>query len=1141
MEGTISTENAPSLNEGSGSESQQRCASQKRPGTPDLDGEKGNISSPLGFDDELVEIVTTYNNSIAERPFFVELGVGWSVDPQYATGREVKVFCPYEAEWYRCKIMSYCEKTGIHSIRFEDGKTTNIPLIGLKVRFCLYVKGPRPPQPSLARMKEIHKITTNGIKHGKYRKGYLPGIEIGLEKLWEAMVHEAYGMVHVYKSEEQEDLKLAESILKKGENITKMYKKTKMYLTLPRWLEPKDYMPGELVWLLEKGYPHWPCVVVSPDHLLGEGDVKLTNITSNTRISAYFLGSGEHQFYVPRDSVGFVEGLQKNFHKKKSKKMAKAWADSLVQMKVYAKARYAYLFNIFNVIFSDLAIVVFVQEGDLPDKLLQCFNQVKALSLCGQNDLPLKSEGTKPEVTGHKRANNEKRQTMTKCLKQTNGLRPERLGATSKLVADHDPEQQLKQLSNSGLRVHCLGKINWENPLYHSKDYIWPEGYKIERLMKSIYSEKQSVPHVIEILPAHESGEPQFRVTVRGDIKYEAKGSSDIFVPLLHSFSGATSASMYNEVGARLLGLHKSNILMAILSLPDADKCAGLSPYIKRKIPEPLPSPFKPSLTADPLLREMEMCRLPRGVKPVPLKPGRPFECQICGDVEEDEEDFILQCDKCKNCVHMSCYCVSEAPHGRLWLCDVCQSHPHEKQRPACIICPVEGGIMKRTTGGAWCHPACALWLPETAINREARHLHLTGLVSGIDLIHKSRLDRKCVICKQKYGAIIQCCTLQTECYSTFHFMCAKNAGCDRELVIESDGEEEEEDTSAKKTPSEDAVAQAPPPKRQRRKSEDKKGIRISCGRLTVCCPKHSGKSQTKTTNNSSNNDSNSMLDIDEYRYSKRKDVAAWISTKKCSSFFRKPYVQALAHTLGGPAPNANWEGDSAVPSVPEFKCLKFDDGLRCKPSMIEGIRTSIAKLQKPSDKAILSISDNYNRMSANWKKFILSGKSAIHGWGAFSTKKLKAGDMVIEYVGELVRPSVADMRERKMYNKLVGAGTYVFRLNTEWCVDATRSGNLAHLLNHSCSPNCASRTVSVKQGDADPVDYVIIFALQDIDPGEELTYDYRFCGEEILHCSCGAPECRGMVNQSSPDQANIWAPPNLCKPVNFEQLANNA
>lgn len=72
----------------------------------------------------------------------------------------------------------------------------------------------------------------------------------------------------------------------------------------------------------------------------------------------------------------------------------------------------------------------------------------------------------------------------------------------------------------------------------------------------------------------------------------------------------------------------------------------------------------------------------------------------------------------------------------------------------------------------------------------------------------------------------------------------------------------------------------------------------------------------------------------------------------------------------------------------------------------------------------------------------------------------LYTDDMVIEYVGELVRPSVADVRERTLYNSMVGAGTYIFQLNWNDCVDATRSGNLAHLLNHSCEPNCYSRTI---------------------------------------------------------------------------------
>ena len=105
---------------------------------------------------------------------------------------------------------------------------------------------------------------------------------------------------------------------------------------------------------------------------------------------------------------------------------------------------------------------------------------------------------------------------------------------------------------------------------------------------------------------------------------------------------------------------------------------------------------------------------------------------------------------------------------------------------------------------------------------------------------------------------------------------------------------------------------------------------------------------------------------------------------------------------------------------------------------------------------------------------------------------------MVIEYIGDLVRPSIADARERSMYDSLVGAGTYVFRLNLKECVDATRSGNLAHLLNHSCEPNCFSRTVPVWDDERNVgVDHVIIFAVRDIEAWEELTYDYRFSGEE--------------------------------------------
>ncbi|RRT55051.1 hypothetical protein B296_00048740, partial [Ensete ventricosum] len=59
-------------------------------------------------------------------------------------------------------------------------------------------------------------------------------------------------------------------------------------------------------------------------------------------------------------------------------------------------------------------------------------------------------------------------------------------------------------------------------------------------------------------------------------------------------------------------------------------------------------------------------------------------------------------------------------------------------------------------------------------------------------------------------------------------------------------------------------------------------------------------------------------------------------------------------------------------------------------------------------------------------EQFLMIGKSKIHGFGVFAKLAHKAGDMVsikgsvIEYIGELVRPTIADIRERRIYNSLV-------------------------------------------------------------------------------------------------------------------------
>ena len=41
-------------------------------------------------------------------------------------------------------------------------------------------------------------------------------------------------------------------------------------------------------------------------------------------------------------------------------------------------------------------------------------------------------------------------------------------------------------------------------------------------------------------------------------------------------------------------------------------------------------------------------------------------------------------------------------------------------------------------------------------------------------------------------------------------------------------------------------------------------------------------------------------------------------------------------------------------------------------------------------------------------------GRSKIHAWGVFAGEPISAGDLLIEYKGELIRHQVADLREEE-------------------------------------------------------------------------------------------------------------------------------
>ncbi|KAM4651035.1 histone-lysine N-methyltransferase 2B [Discoglossus pictus] len=135
--------------------------------------------------------------------------------------------------------------------------------------------------------------------------------------------------------------------------------------------------------------------------------------------------------------------------------------------------------------------------------------------------------------------------------------------------------------------------------------------------------------------------------------------------------------------------------------------------------------------------------------------------------------------------------------------------------------------------------------------------------------------------------------------------------------------------------------------------------------------------------------------------------------------------------------------------------------------------------------------------------------RSEIHGRGLFCKRNIDAGEMVIEYSGNVIRAVLTDKREKFYDSK--GIGCYMFRIDDFDVVDATMHGNAARFINHSCEPNCYSRVIHV-EGQK----HIVIFALRSIYRGEELTYDYKFPIEDArnkLPCNCGAKKCRRFLN----------------------------
>jgi uncharacterized protein len=134
---------------------------------------------------------------------------------------------------------------------------------------------------------------------------------------------------------------------------------------------------------------------------------------------------------------------------------------------------------------------------------------------------------------------------------------------------------------------------------------------------------------------------------------------------------------------------------------------------------------------------------------------------------------------------------------------------------------------------------------------------------------------------------------------------------------------------------------------------------------------------------------------------------------------------------------------------------------------------------------------------------------SLIQGKGAFAKKRIPAGTMIIEYIGDVITHEEADRRYDD--ESMERHHTFLFAVDDEICIDGVDEGNEAKYINHSCDPNCEPRVEDKR---------VFIYALRDIEQGEELFYDYAYErdeddddeSEKLYACRCGNAKCRGTI-----------------------------